>query len=284
MNYSIYRWYRITPGSGTVNSITVNNFYYWGGTGNAELNGHTEAQLQMFQRVQYWNGTTDPIYWEPRTSTVNTGSDFVTSSTTTNPIMLNYILITLGSTTLPLPVEYTHFSAICKQQYNYLTWQTASESNNYGFVVQKSHDASDWEYLGFVAGQGNSNTLTTYQFTDYNPYYPITYYRLLQTDNDGTSTPSNVVSANCSNASLYTEDITPLLSEGMLNILVQGNPESNYRVFITNVLGQVIYQHKVNLTEPLTRFSIEQPLATGMYYINMVGNNAYISKPFVIHR
>lgn len=281
-NWSIFRWYRIEP-TNPISDITVNNFYFFGGGTDHELNGHLENNLIMFQRVQFGGGS-NPIYWEPRNTTGCAPTcDYVNSSTRSD-ISLNYIEITLGSTTKPLPVDFINYHVHCQQSSNILTWQTASESNNYGFVIQKSHDANEWEYLGFVAGQNYSNTTTSYQFVDYYPYYPVTYYRLLQTDNDGSITPLSVVSANCNNASssVVEEDITALLSDGMLNILIQGNTETIYRIYITNVLGQVIYQQKVHLTESLQRFFIEQPLATGMYYINLIGNNNYISKPFII--
>lgn len=279
-NYSIFRWYRILPGS-TMSDLTINNFYYWGGTPNPELNGHTEDNLQMFQWVQY--GAGNPQYWEPRHTTVNTSSDYV-QSTTRSDISLLYILVTLGSTDKPLPVEYLSFSSTCNGNTNRITWETASESNNYGFVIEKSPDAYQWEYIGFVSGQGNSNTTTTYHFTDNHPFYPITYYRLLQTDYNGAIKPSNIVSANCINTPNYTEDIIPLPNDHMLNFFVQGNPDTHYRIYITNVIGQTIYQQKISLTEPLQHFQIEQPFAIGIYYINMIGNNTYISKPFVIQK
>ncbi len=104
-NYSAYRYYYILPT--TMRALTINRFYYFidglnPSAGIAELHIHPEANLQMFQRVQYGGGS-NPIYWEPRATTVNTSGDYVQSTTGINS--LNYIFITLGSTNYPLPVQ-----------------------------------------------------------------------------------------------------------------------------------------------------------------------------------
>jgi len=281
-NWSIFRWYRINPGSVTYTPITVNNFYYWGGVNNYELNGHTEANLQMFQQVQYWNGSTNPIYWEPRTTTTNPASDFVSSTTTNNPIMLNYILITLGSTTQPLPVEYLTFNGYCKDGKNVIFWQTASERNNLGFTVQKSSEAIQWQYLTFVEGNGNTNTISNYEIEDLEPHYPITYYRLIQTDFDGKSQTSSIISVQCYKQT-YNEDFTTILNDGHLIIDIQGIPQNNYNLIITNVLGQIISNKNIVLNDVKQQIVVEKLLAAGIYHVSLVSKNNFISKPVFVN-
>ena len=273
-NWSIFRWYRIEPGSATYTPITVNNFYYWGGVNNYELNGHTEANLQMFQQVQYWNGSTNPIYWEPRTTTTNPASDFVSSTTTNNPIMLNYILITLGSTTQPLPVEYLTFNGYCKDGKNVIFWQTASEYNNYGFIVEKSNDAQQWLYLTFILGNVTTNSVSEY-FTEDNSPFSTTYYRLKQIDLDGTIQYSNIISVNC-NENLAYEDFY----QANNSIIVQGIPGEEYQIFFTNVLGQQLLYKKFILSSSVETLQFFENLkTTGIYYVTLVSNRNKITKP-----
>jgi hypothetical protein len=56
------------------------------------------------------------------------------------------------------------------------------------FTVERSKDAEHWEEAGRIEGAGNSNTELTYAFADDDPYSGISYYRLRQTDIDGTTT------------------------------------------------------------------------------------------------
>ncbi len=92
----------------------------------------------------------------------------------------------------PLPVELTTFTASVIGSKVKLNWQTATEINNYGFEVERgSHTSTslsvtEWEKIGFVEGNGNSNSAKNYSFED-NSITPGKYsYRLKQIDNDGT--------------------------------------------------------------------------------------------------
>jgi hypothetical protein len=103
---------------------------------------------------------------------------------------------TLGNTNLsaPLPVELVYFRAKANGSLVDLTWRTASETNNDFFTVERSTDASEWTILTTIPGKGNSTTRTDYAVVDDNPFSGINYYRLKQTDFDGTFSYSDVVS------------------------------------------------------------------------------------------
>ncbi len=95
----------------------------------------------------------------------------------------------------PLPVELTSFSAFTKQHVVELNWNTATELNNYGFEVEKcriqksefrSQNAAEvWNNVGFVEGNGTTNTPKEYSFTDKNISPGKYSYRLKQIDRDG---------------------------------------------------------------------------------------------------
>jgi len=87
----------------------------------------------------------------------------------------------------PLPVELSSFSARIKDNSVILNWKTETEVNNYGFEVQRSAQPDKWEVLGFVEGNGNTNSPKEYNFVDNEVNSAGTYsYRLKQIDNDGT--------------------------------------------------------------------------------------------------
>lgn len=111
-----------------------------------------------------------------------------------------------GTVDNPLPVELTSFTAVTKGNNILLNWQTATEINNYGFEVERtltrpSPDVGEggeagrgWEKIGFVNGNGNSNSPKQYSFTDNNPIGGSKFnYRLKQIDNDGQFEYSNII-------------------------------------------------------------------------------------------
>ncbi|MBI5325054.1 MAG: T9SS type A sorting domain-containing protein [Ignavibacteriae bacterium] len=89
------------------------------------------------------------------------------------------------------PVELTSFNGQVRDNRVDLWWETASEINNYGFHIEKAvygvHDSYKWNTIGFVKGQGTTNSATNYYYSDNNVEYGRTYhYRLRQVDLDGT--------------------------------------------------------------------------------------------------
>ena len=89
-----------------------------------------------------------------------------------------------------LPITLLSFHAEAKDGLVHNNWVTASEINNDFFTVERSKDGNHWEKVGTVDGAGHSNTELTYAFADDDPYSGISYYRLRQTDFDGTTTLS----------------------------------------------------------------------------------------------
>ena len=87
-----------------------------------------------------------------------------------------------------LPVELSSFSASTIGSNVKLSWQTATEVNNYGFEVERyalSAERQAWEKIGFVNGNGNSNSPKSYTYEDKNITVGKYSYRLKQIDNDG---------------------------------------------------------------------------------------------------
>ena len=105
-----------------------------------------------------------------------------------NPSAAGYDF-TLGNTTFginPLPVTWLGFSGKPNNGYNLLTWETASELNNDFFTLERSTNGHNWQHVATVYGHGTTHQPSIYSAEDRNPRPGITYYRLWQTDFDGT--------------------------------------------------------------------------------------------------
>jgi hypothetical protein len=101
---------------------------------------------------------------------------------------------TLGNTdlTTPLPIELLSFTASVVQNDVVLKWSTASETNNHYFNILRSSTGEAWEDIGGEEGAGTSVERNDYELVDTNPLPGISYYRLKQTDTDGTFTLSTI--------------------------------------------------------------------------------------------
>lgn len=98
-----------------------------------------------------------------------------------------------------LPVQLSSFRAASAMNGGVgLEWETLSESNNYGFEVERSLQATTGFTLlagSFVSGRGTTVLPQRYSFVDSTVSRGTWYYRLRQTDLDGTVQHSDVVSA-----------------------------------------------------------------------------------------
>lgn len=99
----------------------------------------------------------------------------------------------LSDNATPLPVELVSFKGLTLDNQVILNWQTATEVNNYGFEVEKKAGITEyetenqpiWETVGFVKGNGNSNSQRSYSFIDKFDGSSKIKYRLKQIDNSG---------------------------------------------------------------------------------------------------
>ena len=105
-----------------------------------------------------------------------------------------YTIGTIDASASPLPIELLKFTAVKNNNNVLLNWTTASEINNDYFEIERSKDLDNWETIGKVQGNGNSNVQIDYKFTDYKPFSGVSYYRLAQFDYDGSINLSNSVS------------------------------------------------------------------------------------------
>lgn len=87
----------------------------------------------------------------------------------------------------PLPVGLSEFFATPIGDDVRLNWKTATEQNNDYFTIERSTDLNTWEVVGNVKGIGNSSSIQEYSFVDRNVNTGTMYYRISQTDFDGST-------------------------------------------------------------------------------------------------
>lgn len=204
---------------------------------------------------------------------ISYSSPIITVSNISNTHIPNnstrYITIGSEDLTTPLPIELVEFTATPNEnQTVFLDWITQSEINNDYFVVERSRNGLDWEELFYVPAAGNSSTTLNYSELDNSPYMGTSYYRLRQTDFDGTFTYSNIESVNFAGVEIVT--IFPNPGNGNFNLIINSTLEGTAKIKAYDKLGRVVYNQETELEKGFNEMheSISN-LSTGIYTLRV---------------
>jgi len=272
-NESIERYYDISP-SGTNSGLSaeLTQTYH-----DAELNGLTESDLVTFKSAD--GGSTWDEKGADSRNTSPTGGNTVTLSG-----ISSFSRWTLGSSTSPLPVEMAAFEAARAGQGGEeavrLRWETASETGNAGFEVQRKaigRPSASWETVGFresKASGGTTSEARSYRFADEDlPYAADTLeYRLRQVDLDGTvhrTDPIRVARGGVSE--LQLKETYPNPARGRVTVrfaVPETDSDKLVRLQLYDILGRQVRTAPVEAGRHETRLSVED-LASGVYVLRL---------------
>lgn len=96
----------------------------------------------------------------------------------------------------PLPEVLLSFDAVLNGNKVELTWASNAEYTNNYFTIEKSKDAVAFTEFLKIRNFGNNSNIISYFDVDYVPYSGISYYRLTQTNAEGHTLSSRVLSVN----------------------------------------------------------------------------------------
>lgn len=175
----------------------------------------------------------------------------------------------------PLPVTLTSFVAFANQGDVILNWITATEKNNKGFFVERSIDGNQFEGIGFVKGNGNSERISSYQFVDPSAFNTTgsneLYYRLRQVDNDGTESVSDM--RNVNQQSELSSDVVayPNPFENKISLNVAQLDKGNVSVEVIDMNGQKLFSLNKEVSSGNHAISLNEMenLPAGIYFVQV---------------
>lgn len=180
---------------------------------------------------------------------------------------------TIGGDTLicPLPITATSFTATPSQSKVLLQWQTATETNNNFFTVQRSSNKGNWQDIVIVKGAGNSSVAKEYISTDNNPLQGISYYRIKQTDFNGSVSYSEVRQVELGIRNLGI-NVYPNPAKDFVNITAT----QSLWLSVYDIFGKIVLTQKLNAGDNRVNTT---NLSSGLYLVEAKGiNTAYTTK------
>lgn len=164
---------------------------------------------------------------------------------------------------IALPVKLVDFAALAGQHFVKIKWTTATETDNDFFTVERSTDENQWVAIKKIKGAGNSTSLISYEAYDDAPVNGTAYYRLKQTDIDGTVSYSEIkmvtTTVNGQKLSIY-----PVPNTGNTINIAGISDYKNHEIQLLNTSGHILF------SSVLSKASVELPsLATGIYFVRV---------------
>lgn len=181
---------------------------------------------------------------------------------------------------VPLPVELVSFNAKYDNKQVVVRWATASEKDAANFSVERSSDGKNFSSVALVPAAGTSATRREYEATDRSMRSGLNYYRLKQTDLDGTFTYSQVIPVQVGEA---VQQLEAYGSQGNLNIVMQ-TPGTLQQLRVLDPMGRVLYSETLSegATGLVTR-SVPMAAGTGsrVYMVQAVTSQGVVNKKFM---
>jgi len=229
-------------------------------------------------RVMRWNGSA----WVNQGNGGTTGSATAGTVISSGPVTI-FSPFTLGSTTLdnPLPVELTSFVALAEDDQVRLKWTTSSELNNDFFAVERSSTGEIFQEMFRVPGSGTTNLAKSYEVFDDAPLSGQAFYRLRQTDFDGSVSYSRVVRVEMDPDAFWSISPNPGSGENF-TIAFARQPDSPIAVEIQDLKGVAVFQAQGKLDTPRIELQPREQLPPGVYIVSVQTKDRIQHKRLVV--
>lgn len=179
-----------------------------------------------------------------------------------------------------IPVELTSFSADVDNGVVILKWGTSTETNSFGFQVERSNDRVTFDQIAFVPGFGTTTEAQAYCYKDTALTGSENYYRLKQLDLSGSHSYSNIIKVDINPPGIFVlrqNYPNPFNPNTTIEFSLQENVK-NARLTVYNVMGENIAE-LVNTSLVAGKYSYHwnaSNVATGVY-IYELKTEKYIS-------
>lgn len=251
-----------------------------GGDNKAKTNAWTQGWEDA-----YYGGSSD--LWgstfsisELQTIGVNVTVGRLTPAGTANQFpQIDGISMTVTYTT-PLPIELIEFKGKYLSQYETLVeWSTASEVNNSHFILSRSFDGEQFEFVAKVNGVGYAQNRMDYSYRDQLPIrQDFVYYEMQQVDYNGSEEIYGPVIVRKVEFSALT--IYPNPSSDFLFIeSSEKNPVTG--VLLSNLAGQNVVDESYNENTNLRVIDIRN-LKRGCYHVRVFFSDGSLKKQGII--
>ncbi|OWY21134.1 T9SS C-terminal target domain-containing protein [Sphingobacteriales bacterium UPWRP_1] len=170
------------------------------------------------------------------------------------------------------PIELLSFTGRALPKGNQLLWSTATEQNNDYFTLERStNNGQTFEVIATIDSKGNSVTTQSYEFLDTNAPAGLSYYRLSDTDFNGTRTfAPNIVALQRNQTGLEIVAVSPVPASDWVTINYTAVNEEPITVNVYNAAGQLVHTQRANAVNSTNQIQLDvSSYPAGVYMLSL---------------
>jgi hypothetical protein len=227
-----------------------------------------------------WTSTIPGYFVNPTAASTSfvpdnsTSSGVITCTVTDACGRKNFINQIINVSSSPLPVTLTSFSAQAVNSSVVLRWLTASELNNDYFTIERSTNGTEFTELGRTRGAGTTTFNHHYSYTDISPMSGVLYYRLKQTDIDGTTETFSPVAVNMAKTSGLIKTIVVTPNPFSTEFVIHFNSEKEMTVTaeLITLKSKIVHSQRMNIEAGENEFRIAptEDIESGVYVFRIL--------------
>ncbi len=181
---------------------------------------------------------------------------------TLKKLLTAFPLLTLlfFSSTLNAAVAYSAPLSVDGEEFeigNLLEWRTSSEIESAYFFIEKSLDGVSFENIGKVEAAGNSDEEVSYRYMDIQVIDEEAFYRLRQTDIDGTESLSDAVMVKKEMTNQFMIiNFSTITVTSLFEVTIDAMTEGEMEYSLISYRGEEIFSAKQQVINGLNEFQI----------------------------
>lgn len=297
------------PLTATIDSIKVGIERYYSGTGLAII---------VNWILQLTKDGTNPVgtnqyqlqFWTTAESTYNYSDSSSLWGTTWTPAEINssnfgvYIRVGMvgffGNATayidnitatvyysVPTPVELLSFNGDVMEEVIQLQWKTTREVRNDFYTLEKSSNGLNYVKLATIEGNGTTEFISNYTYIDPLPFSGNNYYRLMQTDFDGSYEIFKPIMVHYEKEGAMMKVYPNPTTNDFVNLIV--NPDllkgegNNTYIIVRSLSGEIVHQQLIPTINLGDRITMYNKFNSGIYIIELHSPNGISTQKIVVN-
>lgn len=175
-----------------------------------------------------------------------------------------------------LPVSITSIAASRNSNATIkVDWKVENEINMDHYGTERSADGKSFTTLNTTFAKENNSRSAAYSIVDNTPFNTDNFYRIRAVSTSGQVQYSAIVKVSPlkdqSTVSVYPNPVTGKI----MNIRFLDQPEGNYSLQLSNIMGQIIYRNSIQVTGTNMTKSIglDNSIPAGIYQLTVIAEN-----------